>query len=71
MFNFYDNNYVEDNFREWSHAWHSSSQLAELSVLPCESWYKSHIYSAVNKTLPEAQRTQGIDSLTWIISPAK
>ena len=23
------------------------------------------------KTLPEAQRTQGIDSLTWVISPAK
>ena len=48
MFNFYDNNHVEDNFREWSHSWHSSSQLAELSRLPCESWYKSHIYSAVN-----------------------
>ena len=27
-------------------------------------WHKS-------KTLPEAQRTQGIDSLTWVISPAK
>ena len=25
----------------------------------------------VKKTLPEAQRTQGIDSLTWVISPAK
>ena len=24
-----------------------------------------------SKTLPEAQRTQGIDSLTWVISPAK
>ena len=23
------------------------------------------------QTLPEAQRTQGIDSLTWVISPAK
>ena len=23
------------------------------------------------KTLPEAQQTQGIDSLTWVISPAK
>ena len=27
-------------------------------------WYSS-------QTLPEAQRTQGIDSLTWVISPAK
>ena len=26
---------------------------------------------AINKTLPEAQRIQGIDSLTWVISPAK
>ena len=26
---------------------------------------------AKDKTLPEAQRTQGIDSLTWVISPAK
>ena len=25
----------------------------------------------IHKTLPEAQRTQGIDSLTWVISPAK
>ena len=25
----------------------------------------------LSKTLPEAQRTQGIDSLTWVISPAK
>ena len=29
------------------------------------------ILSGVFKTLPEAQRTQGIDSLTWVISPAK
>ena len=25
----------------------------------------------MNETLPEAQRTQGIDTLTWFISPAK
>ena len=29
--------------------------------------------ASMNKyqTMPEAQRTQGIDTLTWIISPAK
>ena len=25
----------------------------------------------LEQTLPEAQRTQGIDSLTWVIFPAK
>ena len=24
-----------------------------------------------NETLPEAQRTQGIDSITWVVSAAK
>ena len=30
-----------------------------------------HILSGTVKTLPEAQRTQGIDFITWVMSPAK
>ena len=34
--------------------------------------YTLRIYTPkMYKTLPEAQRTQGIESLTWVISPAK
>ena len=31
----------------------------------------SYCLATASETLPEAQRTQGIDSLTWVISPAK
>ena len=35
-------------------------------------WYiKCCRFNWILKTLPEAQRTQGIDFLTWVISPAK
>ena len=37
----------------------------------CNKWPQRTSSQGNIKTLPEAQRTQGIDSLTWVISPAK
>ena len=40
-----------------------------------KAYLPSNLQSKVGKgkmkTLPEAQRTQGIDSLTWVISPGE
>ena len=65
-------------------AWFASTSLPHLSTiqpiprvtlqmpLPNFSSCKLNKYLCLFvKTLPEAQRTQGIASLTWIISPAK
>ena len=55
----------------------SSQWIMEQSVLSEIFWHKdkgqitSTRSSIPFQTLPEAQRTQGIDSLTWVISPAK
>ena len=69
----------------WHHDSVNISYVAELSPVYCclvpksfqnlmASWYilYQHGYKPFlkKKTLPEAQRTQGIASLTWVISPA-
>ena len=42
--------------------------LWKTSFVQC---FSSLIYPYTVQTLPEAQRTQGIESITWVISPAK
>ena len=70
---------------EWVPCYELLCQLLDLGSpvrLSCQKWvnrvtyflYRSDIASngwVKEKTLPEAQRTQGIESITWVISPAK
>ena len=52
---------VDKNASMWISLWKKQSKGERQTT-----WEKGR-----KKTLPEAQRTQGIDSLTWVISPAK
>ena len=63
--------------RGWLNAWikidlltHITSAMSNVSTNQSVS-YLVLTFKEYVKTLPEAQRTQGIDSLTWVISPVK
>ena len=49
----------------------SAERLSENEKTISLSTQKLTILQCITKTLPEAQRTQGIGSKTWVISPAK
>ena len=62
-----------DNGHQYMHdgQWTSPFGFQTLNTSASSNQYYRSVGDKIMKTLPEAQRTQGIESITLVISPAK